>query len=72
MKAYTVQYKMHSADKVREVSFLSENKHDAYLEATWGVIPQKEGMMPYSAWVHSVTYQNGKYRIFNNFEGNPY
>lgn len=72
MRAYTVHYKMYSADEVREISFLAENKRDAYVKATWGVIPRKEGEMPYSAWVHSTTYQNGKYRTFNTFEGNPY
>lgn len=72
MRAYTVQYKMHSAGEVREVSFLSQNKREAYIDAVWGVIVRKEGTTPYSAWVHSVTSQNGNYHTFNNFEGKPY
>lgn len=35
-------------------------------------IPKREGSNPYSAWVKSVTYNNGNYRTFNTFEGEPY
>lgn len=72
MKAYTVEYKMHSADKVREISLLARTKEDAWDRATFEDIPAKEGSCPYSSWVYSVTYQNGNYHRFNTFEGNPY
>lgn len=71
-KMYTIQYKLHSADQVRQISLCAKNKPDAYDRAVYELIPEKEGTTPYSAWVHSVTYQNGNYRLFNNFEGNPY
>ena len=72
MKAYYVQYKMHSADEVHGIQSPAENKVDAYERAVYSLIPEKEGSIPYSAWVYSVTYNNGKYREFNTFEGKPY
>ena len=71
MKAYTVEYRM-VGNEVKSISFLAKNKFDAYDKAVYELIPQKEGETPYSAWVSSVTYQNGNYRRFNTFEGNPY
>lgn len=71
MKAYTVEYRI-TGNEVKRISFLAKNKIDAYDKAVYELIPQKEGEMPYSAWVYSVTYQNGNYRRFNTFEGNPY
>lgn len=72
MKAYYVKYKMYSADKAHGIQSPAENKIDAYEKAVYTLIPEKEGGIPYSAWVHSVTYNNGNYREFNTFEGNPY
>ena len=73
MRAYTVGYRMYSADQEHEISFLADNKADAYNKAVYEQIPVKEGAQPYSAWVLSVTYQNGNYRTFRNaWEGNPY
>lgn len=71
MKAYTVKYKTFSADKVHSISFLAKNKADAYDRGVYEEIPKIEGQIPYSAWVASVTYQNGNYRRFNTFEGKP-
>lgn len=71
MKAYTVQYRMIGSD-VKQISFLAKNRFDAYDKATYELIPEKEGEYPYSVWVSSVTYQNGNYKTFNTFEGNPY
>ena len=72
-KVYTVEYKMYSADVVKHVDVIASNKVEAYNEATYKEIPKWEnGAIPYSAWVHSVTYSNGYYRTFNTFEGNPY
>jgi len=72
MKAYTVQYKLHAAGAVKMIDFLARNKVDAYDKAVYKMIPEKEKEPPYSAWVYSVTYQNGNNKIFNTFEGKPY
>lgn len=72
MKAYRVEYKMHSADGVKGIDVLAKNKADAWDRATYENIPKKEGTIPYSAWVASVTYNNGNYTRFNTFEGKPY
>ena len=71
-QAYTVSYKMYSADQAHRISLLGKSKADAYDKAVYEEIPTKEGSQPYSAWVESVTYQNGNYKTFNTFEGNPY
>ena len=72
MKTYFVEYKMYNADRIHGIQTPAENKIDAYEKAVYTLIPEKEGGIPYSAWVHSVTYNNGNYREFNTFEGNPY
>lgn len=50
----------------------ASSKADAYDKAVYELIPAAEGELPYSAWVVSVTYNNGNYKTFNTFEGNPY
>lgn len=72
MQAYAVEYKMYDVDSHHYVSLLARNKVDAYDRAVYHLIPKSEGALPYSAWVTSVTYQNGNYRRFNTSEGNPY
>ena len=72
MNAYTVEYKLHSADRVRRISFLAKNKAYSWDRAAYEEIPKATGEYPYSAWVHSVTYQNGNCRRFNTHEGKPY
>ena len=72
MKAYTVEYKMHPADKLKFVTVLAKSKEDAWEKATYEAIPEREGTMPYSSWTAAVTYQNGNYRQFNTFEGKPF
>lgn len=72
MKAYYIEYKTDSASDVHSVSFLANNKAEAYDKAVYEVIPAIEGAVPYSAWVASVTYNNGKYHRFDTFEGLPY
>lgn len=72
MKTYYVEYKMHSADDVHGVDVLANSKEEAYNAAAFEVIPGKESGCPYSVWVSSVTYNNGNYKLFNNFEGKPY
>ena len=72
MKTYFVEYKMYNADRIHGIQTPAESKIDAYEKAVYTLIPEKEGGIPYSAWVHSVTYNNGNYREFNTFEGKPY
>ena len=72
MKAYAVRYKMYSADEEKVVSLLAKNKFDAYDRATYELIPKVEGQVPYSSWVNSVTYNNGKVHYFNTIEGLAY
>lgn len=71
-QVYTVEYKMFDAGEVKRVNVIATDKADAWCKAVWLAIPEKEGEHPYSAWVASVTYQNGNYKRFNTFEGKPY
>lgn len=69
---YHVCYRMIGGD-VRWVDVLADSKAEAYEWAVYELIPQiEDGEAPYSAWVTSVTYNNGRVRNFNTFEGNPY
>lgn len=71
-KTYSIRYKMHEADAVRNVCIVASNKYEAYELATYESIPEKEGSLPYSAWVANYTTQAGKeVTIKNAFEGNP-
>lgn len=71
-KAYMVHYKMYASGEVQAVAVLAKNKADAYDKAVYESIVKEQGGLPYSAWVTSVTYQNGNYKRFNTFEGKPY
>ena len=71
-KAYMVHYRMYQSGEEKAVAVLAKNKADAYDKAVYEVIVKEQGRPPYSAWVYSVTYQNGKYRRFNTCEGNAY
>ena len=71
MKAYYVRYRMIGSE-VKGIGLLAKSKEDAYDKAVYEEIPKVEGELPYSAWVSSVTYQNGNVRYFNTFEGNPF
>lgn len=72
MNAYWVKYRLYECEKERGIQVAARNKADAYDKATYEDIPKKHGKHPYSAWVSSVTYNNGNCRKFNTFEGNPY
>ena len=65
---YTVEYRMDQFSEVRHIDILASNKADAYDKAVYEILPE----MPYSAWVASVTYNNGNTKRFNTFEGKPY
>lgn len=69
---YYVKYKIYGASDVKGIAVVANNKEDAYDIAVYERIPEIEETMPYSAWVSSVTYNNGNCRQFNTFEGNPY
>ena len=69
---HSVHYKMSFADQVNIIDVIARSKEEAYVKATYEKIPEREGAHPYSSWVASVTYNNGKYKTFNTFEGKPY
>lgn len=70
MKAYTIEYKEHSAADVEFINVLADSKDDAY-EKAFDAFEELYNGHPYSFWVAGVTYQNGNYHKFNTFEGNP-
>lgn len=73
MKAYWVEYYLNGVhEEAKGLQVIAKNKVDAYDKATYEIIPEKEGRVPYSAWVSSVTYNNGNYKEFNTSSGNPY
>jgi hypothetical protein len=63
---------MFTAGAVESIQVQASNTYAAYEKAFYEVIPEKEGSLPYSAWVSSVMYNNGNAKLFNNFEGKPY
>lgn len=70
---YYVEYMLDGIySDVNGICVSASSKADAYDKAVFEAIPAKEGKYPYSAWVHSVTFQNGNYRVFNTFSGRPY
>ena len=72
MRAYRVEYKAWENGEYKHVDVLAKSVADAYTKAVYDVILKQDGSLPYSAWVASVTYNNGNYKMFNNFEGKPY
>lgn len=72
MNAYYVKYRLYQGAEVKGIDLLAHNKAEAYEKATYELIPEIEGEMPYSSWVSSVTYNNGNVRYFNTHEGKGY
>ena len=70
--AYYVKYRDYQTGTEKGIDVLASSKADAYDKAVYEAIPAREGSCPYSAWVSSVTYNNGNYKRFNTSEGNPY
>lgn len=65
MNAYAVEYKLDGEySETKLVDFLARNKEEAYNKAVYEIIPNREGHLPYFARVHSVTYNNGNYKLF--------
>lgn len=71
-RAYHVCYKLYQADDVKHLRVMASSKEEAYVQATYHDIPEVEKQLPYSIWIDSVTFLNGRLRRFNTFEGNPY
>ena len=67
--AYYVKYCMHPWEDEKGIQVAAHNKDEAYDIAVNEAIPNaNEGHYAYSAWVSSVTYQNGNYHRFNGCE----
>ena len=72
-KTYKVADKFYQWDTVRYMYVQATNKAEAYYRAVWEKIPNAyKGDFPYSAWVESVKYANGRVHKFNTSEGNAY
>ena len=69
---YHIDYRLYQCGKIKSIDVVAKSKKDAYRKAVFELIPEIEHDNAYSAWVDSVTYQNGNFRQFNHFEGNPY
>ena len=69
---YRVCYKLYEFGETRHIDVIASSKAEAYDKAVYEEIMDREPFSPYSAWVASVTYQNGNHRRFNTFEGKPY
>lgn len=70
---YAVQYKVRGFYELpKMVCVIASSKAEAYDLAFYEAIPKTEGQLPYSAWVSSVTYNNGNAHYFNTSEGNAY
>jgi len=70
--AYYVKYREYQMGMEKGIDVLASSKAEAYDKAVFEAIPAKEGCHPYSAWVSSVTYNNGNCKYFNTSEGNAY
>lgn len=69
---YSVMYRDYEFGTTDFVCVIAHNKEEAYDLAVYEIIPDRVGICPYSAWVESVTYQNGNCHYFNTSEGNAY
>ena len=69
MKAYYVKYRLDGIySKVSGIQVPADNKTEALDKATYELIPQKEGTLPFMAWVNSVTYNNGRVHYFDTLK----
>lgn len=72
MKTYCIFYTTSQFGAAYMIDVIARNKIEAYCKAVYEAIPQKTSALPFSAWVHSVTHNNGSHHVFNTFEGKPY
>lgn len=66
MKTYTIAYRPYESAQVKRIDVTARSKYEAYDRATYEVIPEVDEGVPYSSWVESVTYKNGKTKTFYN------
>lgn len=68
---YTVEYYLNGIyEDMKIIDVVASSKAEAYDKAVYETIPEKEGRIPYGAWVRSVTYKNGNHKVFNTCD--PY
>lgn len=72
MRTYIVRYRMNRGGKVKEIEIPANSKVDARAIALFEAIPSTEHNPPYSAWVASVTFDNGNHKEFDTNEYKPY
>ena len=73
MRKYNVAYRLnYSSLSVKHIIVYAFTKWDAYDKAVYEEIPKLEGEHPYSAYVESVEYKNGRTQLFNTYEDDPY
>ena len=72
MKAYLVKYRTYMTGEEKEIEVLARSAAEAYEKAMFELIPARDGALPYSAWVQSVTFSNGRVHYFNTCEGLAY
>ena len=73
MKAYYVKFLLDGwYSEERGIQSPANSKEEAYDKAVFELIPKEYGRTPFAAYVYSVTYNNGNYRLFNNDYGNAY
>lgn len=63
-KTYHVEYRMADWLEYKGLDVLAPNKAAALDRAVYTAIPAREGEEPESAYVRSVTYNNGNHRRF--------
>ena len=72
MKRYQINYRIESWSPVQEIEIEANSKADAWDAAMYEEIRRRTGEVPYSVWVVSVTYKNGRVQKFNTCEGLGY
>lgn len=66
-RTYTVKYVPYRGyNGEKQIQVLARYRTEAYVKAIYEEIPKVEnGEHPYYAYVYSVTFQNGNYKIFD-------
>lgn len=72
MKTYFVKYRAFMTGEEEGIEVRARSAAEAYEKAIFDLIPAKDGALPYSAWIYSVTYSNGNVHYFNTCEGLAY
>lgn len=69
---YTVCFRETQWGDEHHIDVVASSKVEAYDIATYELIPELTGSIPYSSWTDSVTYANGRVHYFCTSEGNAY